>query len=84
MERAEEQGRTERNLARLWAQGTQEVDVDKQGRIAIPHHLRDFARLETDVLVNGAITRVELWSPTIWQEKVAPSEARLTEDEDDT
>jgi MraZ protein len=83
MEAAEEQGRTERNVARLWAQGTQEVDVDRQGRIAIPQYLREFARLEGDVLVNGAISRVELWSPTVWNEKVAPAEARLTEDEEE-
>lgn len=83
MESAQEQGRTERNLARLWAQGTHEVDVDKQGRIAIPQYLREFARLEGDVLVNGAITRVELWSPEVWSEKVAPAEAHLTEDEED-
>lgn len=83
MEAAAEAGRAERNLARLWAQGTQEVDVDKQGRIAIPQHLREFARLDGDVLVNGAITRVELWSPAVWEEKVAPAERRLTEDEED-
>lgn len=83
MEAAAESGRSERNLARLWAQGTQEVDVDKQGRIAIPHYLREFARLDGDVLVNGAITRVELWSPAVWDEKVAPAEAALTEDEED-
>lgn len=83
MEAAEEQGRTERNVARLWAQGTQEVDVDRQGRIAIPQYLREFARLDADVLVNGAISRVELWSPAVWNDKVAPAEARLTEDEED-
>ena len=83
MEAAAESGRSERNLARLWAQGTQEVDVDKQGRIAIPQYLREFARLDGDVLVNGAITRVELWSPAVWDEKVAPAEAALTEDEED-
>lgn len=83
MEAAAESGRSERNLARLWAQGTQEVDVDKQGRIAIPQYLREFARLDGDVLVNGAITRVELWSPVVWGEKVAPAEAMLTEDEED-
>jgi DNA-binding transcriptional regulator/RsmH inhibitor MraZ len=33
--------------------------------------------------VNGAISRVELWSPGVWNEKVAPAEARLTEDEED-
>lgn len=83
MEAAAEEGRAERNLARLWAQGTQEVDVDKQGRIAIPQHLREFARLDGDVLVNGAITRVELWSPAVWEAKVVPAERRLTEDEED-
>jgi len=83
MEAAAEEGRAERNLARLWAQGTQEVDVDKQGRIAIPQHLREFARLDADVLVNGAITRVELWSPAVWAVKVVPAERRLTEDEED-
>lgn len=83
MEAAAEAGRAERNLARLWAQGTQEVDVDKQGRIAIPQHLREFARLDGDVLVNGAITRVELWSPAVWEDKVVPAERRLTEDEED-
>lgn len=79
----EELGRNERNVARIWAQGTTEVDVDKQGRMAIPPHLRQYARLETEVLVHGAISRVELWSPAEWNRKVAPSERQLTEDEDE-
>jgi MraZ protein len=79
MHEAQENGRDDRNLARLWASGTQAVDVDRQGRIAIPQHLRDFARLDGDVLVTGAIDRVELWSPTVWSEKVQPSELAMTE-----
>ena len=79
MEEAQDQGRDERNVARLWAAGTQEVEVDRQGRIAIPQYLRDFARLDGDVLVNGALNRVELWSPAVWSEKVQPSERALTE-----
>ncbi len=79
MEQAQEQGRDERNLARLWAAGTQEVEVDRQGRIAIPQHLREFAQLDGDVLVHGALNRVELWSPAVWTEKVRPSERALTE-----
>lgn len=75
----QDESATDRNLARLWASGTQEVDVDRQGRIAIPQHLREFARLDGDVLVNGAIDRVELWSPAVWSEKVEPAEAALTE-----
>ncbi len=79
MQQSQGEGPAERNLARVWASGTQEVDVDRQGRIAIPQHLRDFARLDGDVLVQGAIDRVELWSPVVWTEKVEPAERALTE-----
>ena len=79
MRDAQENGREERNLARLWASGTQEVDVDRQGRIAIPQHLREFAGLHADVLVNGAIDRVELWSPAVWSEKIEPTERAMAE-----
>ena len=80
-EAAQNLSREERNLARLWSSGTQEVDVDRQGRIAIPQHLREFARLDGDVLVHGAIDRVELWNKEVWSEKVAPVELALTEEE---
>ena len=74
-----ELGRDERNLARVWAGGSSEVEVDKSGRMPIPAYLRSFAQLEAEVLVLGAIDRVELWSPPVWEEKVAPSERQLTD-----
>jgi MraZ protein len=76
-----EQGRDDRNLARVWASGSSEVEVDKSGRMPIPAYLRTFARLETDVLVIGAIDRIELWSPAVWEEKVLPSERQLSDPE---
>lgn len=69
--------REDRNLARVWASGSSEVEVDKSGRMPIPAYLRTFARLESDVLVIGAIDRIELWSPAVWEEKVLPSEQQL-------
>ncbi len=81
MEEAQTKGRDERNVARLWASGTQEVEVDKQGRIAIAPHLREFAGLESEVLVNGAIDRVELWTPQEWARRMEPAERALTEAE---
>jgi MraZ protein len=75
--------KSDRNLARLWASTSHEVEVDRQGRMAIPSHLRDFAGLDGDVLVHGAIDRIELWNPTRWDEKVAPEEERLTAGDDD-
>lgn len=70
---------TQRQLARIWAQGSQETAVDrKTGRMPIPGHLREFARLETDVLVNGAIDRIELWNPDEFAAKVLRAESDLT------
>jgi MraZ protein len=76
-------GRTDRNRARLWAANSHEVEIDRQGRMAIPSHLRTFAALEDDVLVHGAIDRVELWSPAVWEQRVAPDEQWFLEDGDE-
>ena len=74
-------GRNDRNRARLWAANSHEVEVDRQGRMAIPAHLRDFATLQGDVLVHGAIDRIELWNPQVWGERVAPEERWFLEEE---
>lgn len=76
-------GRTDRNRARLWAANSHEVEIDRQGRMAIPSHLRTFAALEDDVLVHGAIDRVELWSPAVWEQRVVPDEQWFLEDGDE-
>jgi MraZ protein len=80
MEARERAGREDRNLARVWANNTQEVDVDKRsGRMAIPAFLREAAQLTGEVLITGNINRVELWNPQVWAERVAPSEQALLE-----
>jgi MraZ protein len=81
MQQSASEGPSERNLARVWASGSSEVEIDRQGRMPIPSHLRDFAGLDGDVLVHGAIDRVELWNPTAWDQRVKPMERRLTEGE---
>jgi MraZ protein len=80
MREKQEQSQADRNLARLWAQGLSEVEVTASGRMAIPAYLRDYARLEGDVLVNGALDRIELWNPTLFAERVEPIEATLTDE----
>jgi MraZ protein len=49
----------------------------------IPAHLRAFAGLEAEVLVHGAIDRVELWNPAAWAERVLPEESWLLEGDGD-
>jgi DNA-binding transcriptional regulator/RsmH inhibitor MraZ len=49
--------------------------------MAIPAHLRTFARLDADVLVHGAIDRVELWNLSAWTERVLPEESWLLDED---
>lgn len=77
------QGRSNRNRARLWASSSYEVEVDRQGRMQIPGPLREFASLQGEVLVNGAIDRVELWAPGVWADRVEPEEQWWFEEDDD-
>lgn len=41
-------------------------DVDKQGRILIPQHLRDYAGISGEAILTGMRDRIEIWSPDIW------------------
>jgi len=42
-------------------------ELDKQGRILLPAHLREFAQLEKDVVLVGDMDRVEIWNKENWQ-----------------
>jgi MraZ protein len=77
LELAQELGPEERNLARVFSAGTQEVEVDRQGRVPIAPPLRVFAQLDGGVLVMGAMNRIELWRPERWAEKLGPTEEAL-------
>ncbi|MGH9029083.1 MAG: division/cell wall cluster transcriptional repressor MraZ [Acidimicrobiales bacterium] len=79
MKEQSRRSRDGRNLARLWSSETYELEMDRQGRLVIPSSLRSYAELQSDVVVVGAMERVEFWSPGRWAEKVQPQERRLTE-----
>ncbi|PKM80637.1 MAG: cell division/cell wall cluster transcriptional repressor MraZ [Firmicutes bacterium HGW-Firmicutes-14] len=57
-----------RAFVRFFFSGATECELDKQGRILLPANLRDYAKLEKDVVLLGAINRVEIWSKESWQE----------------
>lgn len=51
-----------------------EVDIDSQGRIAIPSHLREFAGISLPTSVTPSIVavigvpyRIEIWSKEVWK-----------------
>ena len=59
---ARARGATERQAARTYFAGAVEIAPDKQGRVAVPQHLRTFANLERDVIVAGNFDHIEIWN----------------------
>ena len=40
--------------------------IDRLGRILLPQTLRDYAKLEKEVVLIGAFRHIELWSKPLW------------------
>jgi len=79
MESIQDRTPQDRQMVRAWASGSAEVELDRQGRLAIPAYLREFAQLETAVLVHGAINHIEVWNPTEWEVRGVPGDAELVD-----
>lgn len=55
-----------RKFVRFFLAGASECEIDKQGRILIATHLRDYAELEKEVILIGVSSRIEIWSKDKW------------------
>ena len=55
-----------RKIVRAFVSKANRVEVDKQGRILIPPALRGYAGLEKDVVLAGAIDKIEVWDKERW------------------
>lgn len=72
-----------RLFTRLLASGAVESAIDKQGRISIPANLREYASINNeaykDVVIIGALNRIEIWAREKWEEYVKRSERSFEE-----
>lgn len=50
------------------------TQLDKQGRVAVPAPLREYAGIKDEVVIAGANNYLELWSQERWQEEKAISQ----------
>lgn len=55
-----------RKFARFFLAGAADVEVDKQGRILLPQHLREFGEIDKDVVLVGVGSRIEIWDRDKW------------------
>lgn len=68
---AARRGTRQRNAARAFIGNSRRVEVDRQGRVALPSTLRELAGLDRDVIVVGIDERIEIWDLARWREQEA-------------
>ena len=55
-----------RAFVRFFFAGACECELDKQGRIVMPNHLKDYAKIDKELVIIGVSTRIEIWSKEEW------------------
>lgn len=69
--RVRESGEVKPVVLRKLAASTDRIRADTQGRVTLPASLLDKAGLGTgagtEVVVNGALDRIEIWAPDVWE-----------------
>jgi MraZ protein len=58
-----------RSVVRLYLGNAEEVEMDGQGRILLPQHLREFAFLDKRVAFVGQGGKFEIWDELRWKDK---------------
>lgn len=74
--------RRARAFRRLVYANASDAVPDKQGRILIPPRLREYASLDSEVVITGLNTYIEIWNPDAWareREHVEGYEADIEE-----
>jgi MraZ protein len=55
-----------RAFVRFFFAGACECELDKQGRIVMPTNLKDYAKIDKELVIIGVSTRIEIWSRDEW------------------
>jgi MraZ protein len=56
-----------RGFSRFILSGAAEIEVDGAGRVLIPEHQREFAKLSKTIIFAGVSDRVEVWDAEAWK-----------------
>ena len=81
VQEARERGPRERVAAMAFFAGAAEFTPDKQGRVAVPQSLREYAHLDKEVVVVGSFDHVQIWDSQKFAERDAVGIASIVEGE---
>lgn len=75
--------RKARAYTRMLLSGASDQIPDKQGRVSIPAHLREYAGLLRDITVTGVGDHLEVWDTHAWTEFLAQTEDDFSDQADE-
>ena len=64
---------------RMFLQQAAEDKLDSQARLLIPKNLIEYAEINKEVLILGAIKKIEIWNPQNYEEYLKSSELSFEE-----
>ncbi len=67
----------ERIISRWIFANSQMVDIDSANRILIPNNLSNKANIKNETLIIGLKHKIEIWNPTIFNEKQQDAELNI-------
>jgi len=67
-----------RSFTRMLLSGASDSTLDKLGRILIPDYLKEFAKLEKDVIILGISNKIEVWDKKIWEKYKKENETNVS------
>lgn len=59
-----------RKLQRSFFRGSEDIELDNQGRFRIPQRMAQYAHLRKEILIVGAGTVLEIWNPDLYDEYI--------------
>lgn len=68
-----------RAIKRLFFSSTIKTSLDKQGRVLLNKNLRDYANIESEAIIIGNNTTIELWDVDTWQAYINEVEVNLSD-----
>ena len=64
----------EAKFIRMIMQHASDDTLDAQSRILIPQNLIEYAKIEKEVLILGALKKIEVWNPKVYEEYLKQSD----------